>query len=504
MFKNYLMVAVRNLLRHKMYSFINIAGLAIGIACTMLILLFVMDELSYEMHHPDVERMYRIIQKTERPGSDPYVSEGASGPLADLAQKEIPEVDMAVRSFRRLSWMHYEDKHFRKMVGVVDAEILDLLHLPLLKGHVRSLEQPGSIFITEAASYLFFGDVDPMGKTLSADYDYLRGEYTVVGVLKDLPENTDVSLDFLTTTRYVEKADALWTEWRLGTSWAPVHVFLKLQTQASVSEVESKLTALLMRQKREDDPAHYTCYLQPVERMHLYGKVDYGLDTTNDIRHVYALTLLGTFVLIIACINLGRAFSGDIASDEGDAFIINETAAQLLGVDEPIGKRFEKRGNTNVQGTIIGVVKDFHVRSLREKMSPLVLYMNKSRAYWLVARIRPQNVSETLAFFERKWDAFLPQRSFYYEFLSDRINEQYYESEMRLEKITVSASLLAVFVACLGLFGLASFTAQQRTKEIGIRKVLGASVSGIITLMSNDFLKLVWLPTLLLGQWPIL
>ena len=186
----------------------------------------------------------------------------------------------------------------------------------------------------------------------------------------------------------------------------------------------------------------------------------------------------------------GRNFSKDFPSDSS-AVIINETTARLLEYDDPIGKTlYHDQGNgTRAAYNIVGVVKNFHFESLRENIEPLCLLYGRSR--WLTSfKVNTADIRGLVKNIESKWKELVPSMPFSYRFLDDAFNNMY-QAERRVGKIALSFAVLAIFIACLGLFGLATYIAEQRTKEIGVRKVLGASVSNIVSMLSKDFLKLV-------------
>ena len=187
----------------------------------------------------------------------------------------------------------------------------------------------------------------------------------------------------------------------------------------------------------------------------------------------------------------GRAYSREFPADSAKSMVINEAAARLYGYSNPadaVGKKFSQWGR---EGTIIGVVKDFNFRSLHLPVEPLTLRYGYP---WSLGRIslllKSENIRSTISDLKKIWDRESPQRPFLYSFLDESFSRQY-EKDAHFGKIFSLFSALAIFIACLGLFGLATFTAEQRTKEIGIRKVLGSSVAGIVTLISKDFIKLV-------------
>lgn len=193
----------------------------------------------------------------------------------------------------------------------------------------------------------------------------------------------------------------------------------------------------------------------------------------------------------------GRAFSKDIISDHKNAIIVNQTAVQAFGWKNAIGKTVQFEGRT---GTVIGVIEDFHIRALREKIPPIILYKRASRFSFLAVKVDPDHISDVMPFLKTKWETLIPHRPFDVHFLDDRISTQYRE-EVKLGQIFRFFTFLAIFVSCIGLFALSSFMITQRTKEIGIRKVLGASVPNVVFLLSQKFLKLAFLSNAI--AWPI-
>jgi putative ABC transport system permease protein len=149
--------------------------------------------------------------------------------------------------------------------------------------------------------------------------------------------------------------------------------------------------------------------------------------------------------------------------------------------------------------TVIGILKDFHYESLHQRIRPLAIFLNNGQTSYLPIRMRPGNISKTVSFIEDQWRKFVPGKPFEYYFLDEDFNKLY-QSEQKTGQIFTSFSVLAIFIACLGLFGLTAFTVERRIKEIGIRKVLGSSISEIIFLISKDFLKWVLIANLI--AWP--
>ena len=194
----------------------------------------------------------------------------------------------------------------------------------------------------------------------------------------------------------------------------------------------------------------------------------------------------------------GRNFSRDFPSDETGVFLVNEAAVRVAEWESPIGRKFTHwRGDT---GEIVGVIKDFHMHSLHSPIEPLYVFLNARDFSNIAIKIRSANIPATIDYVEGGMKKFSPSYPFSYSFF-DEVFERAYFTEQRMGRVFSSFAVLAIFIACLGLFGLTAFAAEQRTKEIGIRKVLGASDSKIFLLLSKEFIRWVLLANLI--AWPI-
>jgi putative ABC transport system permease protein len=225
------------------------------------------------------------------------------------------------------------------------------------------------------------------------------------------------------------------------------------------------------------------------------GKTDENIRFTRGFVDYNFLDLYGIELLE------GRNFSKRITTDIEQAYILNQTAVKAIGWKSPIGKRFNQWGNED--GVVIGVMDDFHFLSLHRKIEPLVLSLIQNEweeATYLSIKTSSKDIAGTLSFIEKKLNEFSPEYLFSYSFFDEQIDRMY-RSEQKLGQSFIYFTLITVFVACLGLFGLTSFTAEQKTKEIGIRKVLGASVSGIVCLLSRELVKWVFIANLI--AWPL-
>ncbi len=212
----------------------------------------------------------------------------------------------------------------------------------------------------------------------------------------------------------------------------------------------------------------------------------YRLDVDYDFFDIYRLEMVK-----------GRKFSQELG-DKGNAYILNETAVKCLGFEEPIGQPF---GFWKITGTVIGVVKDFHFESLHKPITPLGIgildYENLSN---VSVKISSQNIRSSLNYIGKTWEKLRPEYPFEFSFIDERLDAMYKTEQKMAESFNYFA-LIAIFIACLGLFGLASFISEQKTKEIGIRKILGATASKIILLLTREFILLLALANLI--AWPL-
>ncbi len=208
----------------------------------------------------------------------------------------------------------------------------------------------------------------------------------------------------------------------------------------------------------------------------------YELRGDYDLLHLFGVELVA-----------GRNFSPEVKKDPEEGYIINETAAAALGWTpaEAIGKNFTHQGTE----TVIGVVKDFHMHSMHMAIKPLMIRLDQQYFNYLSVKVLPHNLKETLNMLEASFKDYSPY-PFEYQFLDEKFDELY-KADLRLGEMFGFFTILSILIASLGLFGLAAFTTAQRTKEIGIRKVLGASAKSIVSLLSKDFLKMVLIGFLL-------
>jgi putative ABC transport system permease protein len=227
------------------------------------------------------------------------------------------------------------------------------------------------------------------------------------------------------------------------------------------------------------------------------GHLDWEGKKSDDRINLYGYSVdkeyLKTFNLEMS---EGRFFSKEYTSDRFN-FVLNESAVRAMDIQSPVGKMFNMRGK---EGQIVGIVKDFHYQSLHEKIEPLILHIEPWWYRFIIIKLRSENILETIEFVKQTHLKFNPYFRFEFSFLDEHI-EQFYRKEKILGMVFQYFSSLGIFIACLGIFGLAVYAAESRRKEIGIRKVLGASVPGVVMLLSKGYAR--WILAANLISWPI-
>ena len=742
MFKNYLTVAVRNIMRHKVYSIINIAGLSVGMACTILILLWMQYEMSFDRYHENADRIFRLASDIEIGEMHGWYAV-SSLPIGSTLQRDYPEVLKAVRFYphSRKLLVHYKDKNFLED-GIIYTEdsIFDVFTFPLISGDPNTvLATADSLVITEAMAEKYFGSENPIGKILKVEE---KVDLKVTGVIKNVPANSHFTFNMLLSWELL-KQDSNYSHWEKTWIEHKFYTYLLLRNKQDAVQLEHKFPSLIqvhMGEILETLGGRIEYFLQPLTGIHLHSDLGLEISGNGDFVWVYVLTVIGLFILLIACINYmnlatacsttrakevcvrkvlgahrsglmyqffgeslifsffsfllaismvelsiplfctlfgsdirfdylnlqwlipgmigfvllvalssgcypalflsafgpirvlggsikaqtaganfrgllvviqfaistglmigtiivlnqlnyashkslgfdkehavclrvrnnsiwqafdttksdlkdhsgitdvtassrlpgqfpqlqvlmpagtsfkrsqlfqytsidpdfipamgmeittGRNFSAEFSSDIKEAILINEAAARHFQWDDSIGRKITFIEDELITKTVVGVVKDFHLRSLHHKIEPLCFDYRPSWYRYIIVKIKPNRLPEVLQYLKKKWELLQPAFPFEYSFLDENFDKQY-KADKKLSQIFSYFTFLAILIACLGLFGLASFTAEKRTKEIGIRKALGASVSEIIFLLSKEFTRWVLVANII--AWPL-
>ncbi len=304
MIKNYLTVAIRNLMRHKLYTSINVLGLAIGLACGILIVLYIQQEFAIDRTHTLGDRIYKVIRE-QRGSTQTSYTEGTSGALGPVLEETFPEIETTVRIWRWTVSVQYGERKDRYLLALVDDNFLDVFDFPLIKGDLETaFRTPYSVVITDDMAQHLFGDTDPMGKTVSIDSRSFPGEYTVTGIVKAPHLSSNLYFQILSTTiPSVEETQEVWTLWRPTQSWRPVKTFVLLKAGQNAETLQTKMQPLIVQYMGDDVAAKNTYYLQPLHRVYLYGESDFNPTANSPIEKIYMLAAIGLILVVIACVN---------------------------------------------------------------------------------------------------------------------------------------------------------------------------------------------------------
>ena len=331
MFKNHITVAIRTLLRHKVYSFVNISGLAVGIACCMLIMLFVQDELSYDRFHKNANQIYRVLWNG-RYGDNEWTTPYVEVPISETLKEHFPEVVHSTRLRRENQTIHRESNYvIEKNFYFAESSFFDVFTVPFISGDpATALNAPNAVILTEQSAQRYFPNRDPMGQTLELNDGR---SLQVTGVVKAFPSQSHFHFDFLAplkTLPIIERRKSAWGS-------ATVYTYLVLKDGASASELQTKFTAYVREHilsKMPPMPGYHTNYLiQPLTDIHLHSNLKYEITANSNIMYVYIFSLIAIFVLLLACINfvnLSTARSSTRAREVGVRKVLGSHRSQLI------------------------------------------------------------------------------------------------------------------------------------------------------------------------------
>ena len=327
MFKNYFKIAYRNMTKQKGFTFINISGLAIGIACFLAIFLYVRFEKSYDNYHKDADRIYRVSTKIadlNMPGNRNEFA-NISGPAAQTIKNNFPIVEKAARFVRRRNRLiQYEDKRFyENFFFYADQELFDIFNIQVIHGNPKNLlTRPGTAVITKDMAQKYFGTENPVGKVIKVN----NSDWEITGVINNHPRNTHFKYDFIAS---LAKCEEIWqTYWTLTV----FYTYLKLKTNIDIAFFEKEINDVLKAtpgQLREN----WTYFLQPLKDIHLKSDLLYEVEPPGNSTNLYIFSIIGILILLIACVNnvnLSKARSTVRAKEVGLRKVIGARREQLI------------------------------------------------------------------------------------------------------------------------------------------------------------------------------
>lgn len=324
MFRNYFVVMVRNLFKNGFYSFINISGLALGITCSILILLWVADETSFDKFHPKADRLYQVWVRAFFDGK---ISSWTSVPLPTYEAFKTADSNikrMAVTDWGGEHLITVGENRLLKDGYWVSEEFLEMFEFPLVTGTAEQvLDDPRSIIITESTARSLFGDQDPINQVIRVDNEH---ELKVTGILKDVPPNSSFQFDFLMPWKFREQTND-WVR-RNTTNWGnySFQVFAELNDPSNHAAVEATVKNMLQEHGETETKPEY--FLYPLERWRLFSNFDNGVETGGMNDYVQMFTIIAIFIIIIACINFMNL-----------ATARSERRAREVGVRKSVGSK---------------------------------------------------------------------------------------------------------------------------------------------------------------------
>jgi putative ABC transport system permease protein len=341
MFKNFFRITLRNIIRQKLYSIINIAGLAIGIAFSIIITAFILQELSYDKFHDKADRIYRLILNGKI-GEEEMLSAWTAVPIAAALVQEFPEV---AASTRLEEWdnvlVKYEDKTFLEDKFLwADSSFFNIFSFKLLEGDpAKVLNEPGTVVVSENMAKKYFGSEEPVGKTLKVFSD--SSQYRVTGVFQNVPVNSHIDFDFVASFISLDKVKS--TEWTSNN----LCTYMLLSEGADWKELQSKMPELVRKyvgpevqqyigvsiEEWEAAGNRYGYDLQPLKQIHLDSTIEQPFKQPNDRTYIYIFSVIAIFILVIACINfmnLATARSAGRSREVGMRKVAGSDKGQLI------------------------------------------------------------------------------------------------------------------------------------------------------------------------------
>lgn len=326
MLKNYLKIAWRNLFRNKAFSFTNLLGLTIGMTCTILILLWVQDELSFDKFLSDYKNIHQVMANRDFNGKV-FTDNAIIFPLAKEAEKNFPQVKNAtVTSYPESHILTLGDNMLKKNGITVSEHYFNIFSWKFIKGNAASaITDPKSIVITESAARSFFGNSEPVGRTLKMDNDH---EVKVSAVIADVPFNSTIQFDFIQPYNYDdENVKKALNEWQSSFS----NVFFQTVPGTDINKLMNNVNKLIKEHDKTDHVSTY--FLHPMSKWHLYSDFKEGINTGGMIEYVRLFSIIAFIILLIACVNfmnLSTARSEKRAKEVGIRKTLGSGKKQLV------------------------------------------------------------------------------------------------------------------------------------------------------------------------------
>ncbi|MFZ6010010.1 MAG: ABC transporter permease, partial [Bacteroidota bacterium] len=326
MIRNYLVVAFRNIFRNKLFSTVNILGLAFGMCSALLIFLWVNDELQYDHFHTKVDRLYRVMENQQYTDGKLYTFSSTPGPMAPFIKEKYPEIEMASRyTWEVNNLFQFGDRSFYETGRYADQDFIEMFSFPLRAGDVKTaLKEKNSIIISQKMATKYFGNDDPIGKMFNMNTSVAL---TVTGVLEEIPANSSLKFEYLLPFQMFFDENQNWLgQWDNNN----IRTFILLQEGTNVADFSAKFKHEVREHVKE---TNVELFVQPTKDAYLYGQFENGKQSGGRIEYVKIFFIVAIFVLIIACINfmnLATAQATKRAKEVGLRKVIGAVPKQLF------------------------------------------------------------------------------------------------------------------------------------------------------------------------------
>ncbi|MDH5383420.1 MAG: ABC transporter permease [Candidatus Aminicenantes bacterium] len=331
MFKNYLTVALRNIIKQKIYSIITVAGLAVGITCCLLIMLYVRQELSYDTFYSNAEKVYRVGHKVIRP-QHTSISASTPTPLAPVLKEEYPEIEHITRIYfdSQVLFEYGNMRIYEEGVIYADPDFFNVFPFHLLKGDPSHLlDTPQSMVITAATAEKYFGDKDPIGKVFQVNKQY---NFMVTGVIKDIPVNSHYHFDFVIS--FLAKNEQNFGLWlNLWTGYTTIYTYAVFPENINIKQFQSRIEDFITRRAGKRPDVERKIFLQPLKSIYLHSHLEDEIEANNFVSNLFILSTIAFLILVIACINymnLATAQSARRAREVGMRKVLGAQRFQLV------------------------------------------------------------------------------------------------------------------------------------------------------------------------------
>ncbi len=331
MFKNYLKIAFRNIIKQKLYSTITVIGLAVGITCCLLIMLYVKQELSYDTFYPNADKIYRVGHKDIHP-TRTSISAATPTPLAPALKDAYPEIEHITRVYfeSQVLFEYKEQQIYEDRVIYADTDFFDVFPFPLVKGDPSHLlDTPQSMVITASMADKYFGDEDPVGKALRVNKQY---NFVVTGVIEDIPVNSHYHFDFVIS--FLAKNEQNFGTWlNLWTGFTTLYTYAVLPESIDVEEFQARIEDIITRHSGKRPDVERKIFLQPLTSIYLHSHLEDEIEANNFVSNLIILSMIAFLILVIACINymnLATAQSSKRAREVGMRKVLGAQRYQLI------------------------------------------------------------------------------------------------------------------------------------------------------------------------------